>query len=93
MIPYSFRIGEPLFKRLMAHLFHGDNDEHGAVITAGVSRSPRRIDLLAREVILAEDGVDYVPGRTGYRAYRRLCLSGVQPLVRTGGDRHPGGSS
>jgi hypothetical protein len=68
MIPYSFRIGEPLFKRLMAHLFHGDNDEHGAVITAGVSRSPRRIDLLAREVILAEDGVDYVPGRTGYRS-------------------------
>ena len=63
MIPYSFRIGEPLFKQLMGHLFPGDNDEHGAVIAAGVSRSPRRTDLLAREVFLAQDGVDYVPGR------------------------------
>ncbi|MGO9111662.1 MAG: HesA/MoeB/ThiF family protein [Thermoguttaceae bacterium] len=68
MIPHSFRIDEPLFKRLMTHLFPGDNDEHGAVIAAGVSRSPRRTDLLAREVFLAKDGVDYVPGRRGYRA-------------------------
>ena len=68
MIPHSFRVGEPLFKRLMTHLFPGDNDEHGAVIVAGVSRSPRRTDLLAREVFLAKDGVDYVPGRRGYPA-------------------------
>jgi molybdopterin/thiamine biosynthesis adenylyltransferase len=68
MTTHTFRIGEPLFHRLMSHLFPGDRDEHGAVIAAGVSRSPRGIRLLARELFLAEDGVDYVPGRTGYRA-------------------------
>jgi len=68
MSPHSFRIGEPLFHQLMSHLFPGDCDEHGAIIAAGISRSTRRIDLLAREIFLAKDGVDYVPGRTGYRA-------------------------
>jgi molybdopterin/thiamine biosynthesis adenylyltransferase len=68
MNPYTFRIGEPLFRQLMSHLFPGDGDEHGAVIAAGVARSSRGIRLLARELFLAKDGVDYVPGRAGYRA-------------------------
>lgn len=65
---FSFHIDEPMFKRLYAHLFPGDGDEHGAVIAAGVAESSRGIRLLARDLILAEDGTDYVPGTRGYRA-------------------------
>ena len=63
----TFRIPTPLHSRLMPHLFPGDLDEHGAVITAGISRSARGTRLLARELFLARDGVDYVPGQHGYR--------------------------
>jgi molybdopterin/thiamine biosynthesis adenylyltransferase len=66
--PISLRIDEPLFRRLFSHLFPGDHDEHGAVIAAGVATSDRGTRLLAREVFLAKDGVDYVPGTRGYRA-------------------------
>lgn len=62
---------EGLFDRLQAHLFPGDNDEHGAVIAAGIVKAPDgRIRLLARHLHLAKDGVDYVPGKRGYRMLR-----------------------
>jgi hypothetical protein len=62
---------EGLYDRLHAHLFPGDGDEHGAVIAAGFSRtSDGRIRLLARTLHLAQDGVDYVPGKRGYRMLR-----------------------
>lgn len=64
----TLRISEPHFHRLMRHLFPGDRDEHGAVITAGIVETPQGIRFLARDVILAKDGVDYVPGTRGYRA-------------------------
>lgn len=64
----SLTIDEPLFQTLYEHLFPGDCDEHGAVIAAGIVETPRGIRLLAREVFLAKDGVDYVPGTYGYRA-------------------------
>ncbi|ODU24925.1 MAG: hypothetical protein ABS95_01335, partial [Verrucomicrobia bacterium SCN 57-15] len=67
MKAFTFRISETLFEQLMSHLFPGDSDEHGAVITAGISESEREVRLLAREVFLAKDGVDYVPGKRGYR--------------------------
>jgi len=66
--PVSLTIDEPLFKTLHRHLFPGDHDEHGAVIAAGVAETERGTRLLAREVFLAKDGVDYVPGTRGYRA-------------------------
>lgn len=56
-----------LADQLFAHLFPGDGDEHGAVITAGIARSSRGVRLLARDLFLARDGVDYVPGQRGYR--------------------------
>ncbi|HYY58563.1 MAG TPA: ThiF family adenylyltransferase [Pyrinomonadaceae bacterium] len=65
--PISLRIDEPLFERLHTHLFPGDGDEHGAVIAAGITETGRGTRLLAREVFLARDGVDYVPGKRGYR--------------------------
>jgi tRNA A37 threonylcarbamoyladenosine dehydratase len=64
-------IPEDLYERLHAHLFPGDRDEHGAVIAAGIARtSDGRIRLLARNLYLAKDGVDYVPGKRGYRMLR-----------------------
>lgn len=66
--PVSLRIDEPLFGQLFEHLFPGDHDEHGAVIAAGVATSDRGTRFLARELFLARDGTDYVPGTRGYRA-------------------------
>ncbi|WP_316227955.1 ThiF family adenylyltransferase [Bradyrhizobium sp. SZCCHNR3015] len=64
-------IPEGLYGRLQTHLFRADRDEHGAVISAGMSRtSDGRIRLLARAVHLAQDGVDYVAGKRGYRMLR-----------------------
>lgn len=56
-----------LKERLFAHLFPGDGDEHGAVIAAGVVETDRGLVLLARDLFLADDGKDYVPGKRGYR--------------------------
>jgi molybdopterin/thiamine biosynthesis adenylyltransferase len=66
--PISLRIDAPLFQRLHDHLFPGDFDEHGAVIAVGIAETTRGTRLLAREVFLAKDGIDYVPGSKGYRA-------------------------
>ncbi|MBD2302325.1 ThiF family adenylyltransferase [Nostoc sp. FACHB-190] len=66
--PIEVRIDRPLYQKLHQHLFPGDGDEHGAVIAAGIVETPRGIRLLAREVFLAQDGIDYVPGTRGYRA-------------------------
>jgi molybdopterin/thiamine biosynthesis adenylyltransferase len=57
-----------LWARLAAHLFRADHDEHGAVILAGQAPGPRGPRLLGRELIIANDGADYIPGQTGYRA-------------------------
>jgi len=65
---FTFRISKPLYDKLHCHLFPGDGDEHGAVIIAGTVETERGFRLLAREVVIAEDGIDYVPGKHGYRA-------------------------
>ncbi len=66
---------EGLYARLEAHLFPGDGDEHGAVIAAGVaSTSDGSVRLLARVLFLAQDGVDYVPGKRGYRMLRAAFI-------------------
>lgn len=67
-LPLSLTIPQPLFRQLFDHLFPGDNDEHGAIIAAGISETARGTRLLAREVFLARDMVEYVPGKRGYRA-------------------------
>lgn len=64
---YDLTLPPSIAGELLTHLFPGDGDEHGAVIAAGVARSGDRIRLLARHAFLAVDGVDYVPGRHGYR--------------------------
>ena len=57
-----------LHDRLMAHLFPGDNDEHGAILRAGIVRSGSTLRLLIQNVETAEFGTDYVSGQYGYRA-------------------------
>lgn len=64
---WSLTIPAHLAQKLNDHLFPGDNDEHGAVIIAGLAQGPNGYRLLARDVVLARDGVDYVPGSRGYR--------------------------
>lgn len=64
----TFRMAQSLFERLHRHLFPGDHDEHGAVVLAGVVETERGVRFLARDVVLARDGIDYVPGSRGYRA-------------------------
>ena len=65
--PWSLVLPEALHSGLHEPLFPGDHDEHGAVIEAGIAESARGVRLLAREVLLARDGVDYVPGTRGSR--------------------------
>lgn len=65
---WSLTLPPQLFGELLAHLFPGDDDEHGAVLLAGQATGPRGPRLLGRELIPARDGVDYVASSTGYRA-------------------------
>lgn len=70
MNPSSFSLVIPagMYKTIQKHLFPGDNDEHGAVMAAGMATMPDgTVRLLARELFLAIDGRDYVPGQRGYR--------------------------
>ena len=55
-------------QRIMEHLFPGDEDEHGAILRAGIVRNGSSMRLLIQDVRPAEFGTDYVPGQYGYRA-------------------------
>lgn len=67
-IGWSLTLSLRLWRDLSRHLFRNDANEHGAVLLAGRSEGPRGPRLLGRELILAQDDIDYVPGTTGYRA-------------------------
>ena len=67
MRSWRLTITSGLYGELQRHLFPGDGDEHGAVILAGTCQSDRGLRLVARELHPARDGVDYVPGKRGYR--------------------------
>lgn len=79
MEPWTLTIGQPMYDRLHSHLFPGDGDEHGAVIAAGVVTTSRGTRLLARDLFLAKDGTDFVPG---VRGYRRLTPEFVRDQIR-----------
>jgi ThiF family len=64
---WTLVLPEELYDRLHRHLFPGDGEEHGAVITAGIAETSRGSRLLARELIPAREGIDYVPGTRGHR--------------------------
>jgi hypothetical protein len=64
---WRLTLPEGMYQALTKHLFPGDHDEHGAIILAGICESDRGLRLVARELHLAVDGIDYVPGKYGYR--------------------------
>ena len=76
MKPWRLTMLEGLYAELHRHLFPGDGDEHGAVILAGTCETERGLRLVARELHLAEDGVDYVPGKRGYRMLKAEFIQG-----------------
>lgn len=57
-------------ERLVAHLYPGDHDEHGAILRAGIVETGRGLRLLVRDVTLARPGQDYDGGQYGYRALK-----------------------
>ena len=86
--------------RIMEHLFPGDQDEHGAILRAGIVRNGSSLRLLIQHVHPAEFGTDYVAGRYGYRALTPTVIhreilqcrdAGLAYLAvhnHHGGDRH-----
>ena len=68
MKKFIFKIDALLFNELYKHLFPGDGDEHGAVILAGIAETDNKTILLARNLFIARDNIDYLPGKYGYRA-------------------------
>jgi molybdopterin/thiamine biosynthesis adenylyltransferase len=77
--PWVLRIDGAMLETLMNHLYGNAYGEHGAVLAAGWVMTSRGTRLLARELFLAEDEVDYVPGRRGYRM---LTASFVNEKIR-----------
>jgi len=84
MRPWRLTIPAGLYGELHRHLFPGDGDEHGAVILAGACESDRGLRLVARELHLAEDGVDYVPGNRGYRMLKAEFIQSKVLRARDG---------
>ena len=82
---WTLTIDEQMYDELTAHLFPGDDDEHGAVIAAGIVKTPRGTRLLARKLFKATDGVDFIPGR---KAYRMLTASFVRECIKYCRDEH-----
>jgi hypothetical protein len=78
--PVSLTIDAPQYQRLYNHLFLGDDDEHGAIIVAGIVRTSRGTRLLTREVYLARDGIEFVPGTRGYRALTPEFIARVSDI-------------
>lgn len=76
MKPWRLTIPWGLYSKLQSHLFPGDGDEHGAVILAGMCESDRGLRLVAREIHVARAGVDYVPGKRGYRMLKAEFIQG-----------------
>ena len=64
---WSLRMDQKMYDELHRHLFPGDHDEHGAVLEAGLATIDGKQVLLARRLHKAKDGVDWLPGKRGYR--------------------------
>lgn len=65
---WDLRAPHHLWQAMHEHLDPGDGDEHAGALLCGIAKDASGNRLLARTFLPAEDGVDYVPGTTGYRA-------------------------
>ena len=82
---WSLSIADQDYERLSSHLFPGDDDEHGAVLACGVSETSRGTRLLVREVLLAEDGKDFIAGERGYKQFAPLFVADMSGYCRANG--------
>ena len=81
---FDLIVPDSLRAALFSHLFV-DGDEHGAVLSVGVVKTSRGLRLLARELFVAQDGTDYVPGRRGYRMLTPRFVAKCARRCRDGG--------
>ena len=88
----SLRLPRELSSRLVAHLFRCDGTEHGAVIGASTLRTSRGYRLLARQLFLAIDGVDYLPSQRGHRMLTADFVRRLRGQVRRSRARLSGGT-
>ncbi len=70
----EMRISAGDYKRLHAHLFPGDHDEHGAILLAGEHHSAGQSTLAVRETHLLEPD-EFPPGTHGYRQFAAGALA------------------
>ena len=77
--PWQLIVPGAAWQRLLTQLFQADGDEHAAVLSAGVARTGRGTRLLVRDVLIARDGTDFVPGQRGHR---RLTPEFVNEAIR-----------
>lgn len=84
MSEWTLRIPAGMMRTLERHLFPGDGDEHGAVIGASLVSTPRGTRLLASQLYLAMDRLDYIRGQHGYRM---LTASFVRDCVLACADK------
>jgi molybdopterin/thiamine biosynthesis adenylyltransferase len=91
----TLRIPDGLYEQLLAHLFPGDQDEHGAVILAGCRQTSDELTLLARELYIAGSD-DFPPGSFGYRQISPLFVAQTagraaeERLIYLSCHNHPG---
>ena len=52
------------------------------MIVAGIAEGKTEVRMLARELFLAVDGVDYVPGKRGYRMLKAGFIADRIAYVR-----------
>jgi len=82
---WSLTLPPRLWATLSQHLFRADGGAHGAVLLAGYAEGPRGPRLLARDLIIADEGADYIPGQYGHHA---LAPSFVRNAVLRARDEH-----
>lgn len=70
--------------RLETHLFDASG-EHGAIVLARVVEGGHGSRLLGARVLLARDGIDYVPGTHGHRALTPEFVRDAALLARRDG--------
>lgn len=96
MKPWKMLIQGSMYRKLHAHLFRHDREEHAAVLLAGLAETDRDVRLLIREVHLARDGVDCVHGTNSHRTLRgefiteRITKARDEKLVYISVHNHPG---
>src|SRR5271154_654848 len=88
-----------IFERLHTQLFPGDSREHAAIVTAGLVNCDGGVRLLARELLLPKEGIDYRIGASGYKAlqpafiHRAISKCRDQRLVYLAVHNHGGRES